>query len=41
MGPFEFIGSVHRVTIDEVGSNSLFGTFADQNRTMRLIAAGA
>jgi len=41
MGPFECIGSVHRVTIDEVGSNSLFGTFADQNRTMRLIAAGA
>lgn len=41
MAPFECIGSVHRVTIDEVGSNSLFGTLADQDRTMRLIAAGA
>jgi tRNA-2-methylthio-N6-dimethylallyladenosine synthase len=41
MGPFECIGSVHPVTIDEVGSNSLFGTLVDQNRTMRLIAAGA
>jgi tRNA-2-methylthio-N6-dimethylallyladenosine synthase len=41
MAPFECIGSVHRVTIDEVGSNSLFGTLADQDHTTRLIAAGA
>jgi tRNA-2-methylthio-N6-dimethylallyladenosine synthase len=41
MAPFECIGSVHPVTIDEVGSNSLFGTLADQNHTMRLVAAGA
>jgi tRNA-2-methylthio-N6-dimethylallyladenosine synthase len=41
MAPFECIGTVHRVTIDDVGSNSLFGTLADQNCTMRLIAAGA
>jgi hypothetical protein len=29
------------VTIDEVGSNSLFGSLADENRTVRLTVAGA
>jgi tRNA-2-methylthio-N6-dimethylallyladenosine synthase len=41
MAPAGCIGSVHRVTIDEVGSNSLFGSLADQNRTMTLTTAGA
>jgi tRNA-2-methylthio-N6-dimethylallyladenosine synthase len=41
MAPAERIGSVHRVTIDEVGSNSLFGSLADENRTVRLTVAGA
>jgi len=41
MAPAERIGSVHRVIINEVGSNSLFGSFADENRTMRLTTAGA
>ena len=40
MATAERIGSVHRVTIDEVGSNSLFGSLADEVRTMRLSAAG-
>jgi tRNA-2-methylthio-N6-dimethylallyladenosine synthase len=41
MAPAERIGSVHRVIIDEVGSNSLFGSLADENRTVRLTVAGA
>jgi tRNA-2-methylthio-N6-dimethylallyladenosine synthase len=41
MAPAECVGSVHRVTIDEVGSNSLFGSLADESRTMKLTAAGA
>jgi tRNA-2-methylthio-N6-dimethylallyladenosine synthase len=41
MAPAECIGSVHRVIIDEAGSNSLFGSLADENRKMRLTAAGA
>src|SRR5262245_2072358 len=41
MAPAEYIGSVHHVIIDEVGSNSLFGSLADETRTMRLTAAGA
>jgi len=41
MAPVECIGSVHPVIIDEVGSNSLFGSLADEKRTMRLTAAGA
>jgi tRNA-2-methylthio-N6-dimethylallyladenosine synthase len=40
MAPVECIGSVHRVMIDEIGSNSLFGTLADESRTAMLIAAG-
>jgi tRNA-2-methylthio-N6-dimethylallyladenosine synthase len=41
MAPAECVGSVHRVTIDEVGSNSLFGSLAGESRTMKLTAAGA
>ncbi len=41
MAPAECIGSVHRVTIDEVGSNSLFGSLADESRAVTLTAAGA
>jgi tRNA-2-methylthio-N6-dimethylallyladenosine synthase len=41
MAPAERIGSVHRVIIDEVGSNSLFGSLADENRTVRPTIAGA
>ena len=40
MAPAECVGSVHRVTIDEVGSNSLFGRLAGESRTMKLTAAG-
>jgi tRNA-2-methylthio-N6-dimethylallyladenosine synthase len=40
MAPVECIGSVHRVNVDEVGSNSLFGTLADESRTAMLTAAG-
>jgi tRNA-2-methylthio-N6-dimethylallyladenosine synthase len=39
--PAECIGSVHRVTVDEVGSNSLFGSLADESRAVTLTAAGA
>ena len=39
--PAEYIGSVHRVTVDEVGSNSLFGSLADESRAVTLTAAGA
>ena len=41
MAPAECIGSVHRVIIDEVGSNSLFGSLADDSRAVTLTAAGA
>jgi len=41
MAPAECIGSVHRVIIDDVGSNSLFGTLADDSRAVTLTAAGA
>jgi len=41
MAPAEYIGSVHRVIIDEVGSNSLFGSLADGSRAATLTAAGA
>ncbi len=41
MAPAECIGLVHRVNIDEVGSNSLFGTLADESRAATLTAAGA
>jgi hypothetical protein len=41
MAPAEYIGSVHRVAIDEVGSNSLFGRLADESRAATLTAAGA
>jgi tRNA-2-methylthio-N6-dimethylallyladenosine synthase len=41
MAPAECIGTVRRVTIDEVGSNSLFGSLADGSRAMSLTAAGA
>jgi tRNA-2-methylthio-N6-dimethylallyladenosine synthase len=41
MAPTECIGSVHRVTIDEVGRNSLFGSLADESRAVTLTAAGA
>jgi hypothetical protein len=41
MAPVECIGSVHRVIIDDVGSNSLFGTLADDSRAVTLTAAGA
>jgi tRNA-2-methylthio-N6-dimethylallyladenosine synthase len=41
MAPAEYIGSVHRVIIDEVGSNSLFGSLADESRAVTLTAAGA
>ncbi|HET8543544.1 MAG TPA: tRNA (N6-isopentenyl adenosine(37)-C2)-methylthiotransferase MiaB [Pseudolabrys sp.] len=41
MAPAECIGSVHRVIIDEVGSNSLFGSLADESRAVTLTAAGA
>ena len=40
MAPVECIGSVHRVMIDEIGSNSLFGTLVDESRTAMLTAAG-
>jgi len=41
MAPVDSIGSVHRVTIDEVGSNSLFGSLADESRAVALTTAGA
>jgi tRNA-2-methylthio-N6-dimethylallyladenosine synthase len=40
MAPAECLGSVHRVIIDEVGSNSLFGSLADES-PVTLTAAGA
>ena len=41
MAPAELIGSIKRVTITEVGTNSLFGTLADETRAPVLAAAGA
>jgi tRNA-2-methylthio-N6-dimethylallyladenosine synthase len=41
MAPAGCIGSVHRVIIDEVGSNSLFGSLADESPAVTLTAAGA
>ena len=41
MAPAKLIGSVQRVTITEVGSNSLFGTLANEMRAPALAAAGA
>lgn len=41
MAPARLIGSVQRVTITEIGSNSLFGTIADETRAPALAAAGA
>ncbi|MGE5163279.1 MAG: tRNA (N6-isopentenyl adenosine(37)-C2)-methylthiotransferase MiaB [Sphingobacteriales bacterium] len=41
MAPVDCIGTVRRVTIDEVGTNSLFGSLADETRAMTLIASGA
>jgi hypothetical protein len=41
MAPLDWIGSVHRVTIDEAGSNSLFGSLAAESRSMTLTTAGA
>ena len=41
MAPAHLIGSVQRVTITEIGSNSLFGTLADATRTPVLNMAGA
>jgi tRNA-2-methylthio-N6-dimethylallyladenosine synthase len=41
MAPAKIIGSVRRVAITEVGSNSLFGSLADQTRTPPHITAGA
>jgi tRNA-2-methylthio-N6-dimethylallyladenosine synthase len=37
----DLIGSVRRVTINEIGSNSLFGALADETRTPALAPAGA
>jgi len=41
MASTDLIGSIKRVTITEVGSNSLFGTLADVTRAPVLAAAGA
>jgi tRNA-2-methylthio-N6-dimethylallyladenosine synthase len=41
MAPAKSIGSVQRVTITEVGSNSLFGTIANEMRAPAFAAAGA
>jgi tRNA-2-methylthio-N6-dimethylallyladenosine synthase len=41
MAPAHCIGSVRRVTVDEIGSNSLFGSLADESRAVTLTAAGA
>jgi len=40
MAPAQFIGSIRRVTVTEVGSNSLFGALADESRAPILAAAG-
>jgi tRNA-2-methylthio-N6-dimethylallyladenosine synthase len=41
MASVSLIGSVKRVTVTEVGSNSLFGTLADEKRAPALASAGA
>ena len=41
MASAKLIGSVKRVTVTEIGSNSLFGTLADQTNTPVLATAGA
>jgi len=41
MAPARLIGSVRRVTVTEVGSNSLFGVLADETSTPALVTAGA
>jgi tRNA-2-methylthio-N6-dimethylallyladenosine synthase len=41
MAPRSAIGSIARVTITEVGSNSLFGALADDRHAPQLAAAGA
>jgi tRNA-2-methylthio-N6-dimethylallyladenosine synthase len=41
MAPHSAIGSIARVTITEVGSNSLFGALADHRYAPQLAAAGA
>jgi tRNA-2-methylthio-N6-dimethylallyladenosine synthase len=41
MAPVQFIGSIKRVTISEIGTNSLFGTLADELHIRTLATAGA
>jgi len=41
MAPAGLIGSVKRVTVTEIGSNSLFGTLADEMNAPALATAGA
>jgi hypothetical protein len=41
MAPARLSGSVRRVTVTEVGSNSLFGAVADEPSTPALVTAGA
>jgi tRNA-2-methylthio-N6-dimethylallyladenosine synthase len=41
MAPASMIGSIHRATITEVGSNSLFGTLAERADAPVLSTAGA
>ena len=41
MAPQSLIGSVTRVTITEVGSNSLFGALVKETRAPQLAVAGA
>ena len=41
MAPRTAIGSIVRVTVTEVGSNSLFGALADDQYAPQLAAAGA
>ncbi len=41
MAPAQFIGSVKRVTISKIGTNSLFGTLADESFVRPLATAGA
>jgi tRNA-2-methylthio-N6-dimethylallyladenosine synthase len=41
MAPVSLIGSIHRVTITEIGSNSLFGTLAERAHAPVLTTAGA
>jgi hypothetical protein len=41
MAPAKLIGSVRRVTVTEVGSNSLFATLADENHARAFAVTGA